>query len=53
MVVKPTDKNGCFERNQYGGGARVKRTGFPEQFAKELVKQSGDKLLMPQEEKKD
>ena len=40
-------------RNQYGGGARVKRTGFPEQFAKELVKQSGEKLLMPQEEKKD
>ena len=53
IVIKPTDENGTFLRTQYGHGARVKRTGFPEQYAKELVKQSGGKLLVPQEEKKD
>ncbi|MBR1389476.1 MAG: C69 family dipeptidase [Prevotella sp.] len=49
MAVKPTDENGTFKRNQYGGGARVQRPGFPESYAKELLKQTGDKLLVPKE----
>ena len=53
MVEKPTDEKGHFMRSPYGHGARVKRSGFPEQYAKELIKQSGEKLLVPQEEKKD
>ena len=53
MVVKPTDKNGSFERNQYGKGARVVRPGFPERYAKHHINHSGEKLLVPQEEKKD
>ena len=53
MAVKPTDKNGTFERTPYGNGARVKRPGFPEQYARELVKQTGTKYFVPKEEKKD
>ena len=49
MAVKPTDENGTFKRNQYGGGARVQRPGFSEQYARELVKQTGDKYLVPKE----
>jgi hypothetical protein len=49
IVVKPTDENGNFLRTPNGLGARVQRTGFPEQFAKDLVKQSGNKFLIPQE----
>ena len=48
-----SDKNGSFERNQYGKGARVVRPGFPERYAKHHINHSGEKLLVPQEEKKD
>ncbi|SEF92488.1 Dipeptidase [Xylanibacter ruminicola] len=52
MAVKPTDKNGAFERSPYGNGARVKRPGYPESYAKELLKLTGDKYKVPVEEKK-
>jgi len=52
MVVKPTDANGAFERSQYGHGKRVQRPGFPERFARELIKQTDTKFLVPKEEKK-
>lgn len=48
MIIKPTDKNGTFEKTQYGLGARPDRPGYPEKYAKELVKQSGDKFLVPE-----
>ena len=48
MIIKPTDKNGTFEMTQYGLGARPARPGYPEKYAKELVKQSGDKFLVPE-----
>ena len=48
MIIKPTDKNGTFEKTQYGLGARPVRPGYPEKYAKELVKQSGDKFLVPE-----
>ena len=48
MIIKPTDKNGTFEKTQYGLGARPARPGYPEKYAKELVKQSGDKFLIPE-----
>lgn len=51
MIIKPTDKNGTFEKTQYGLGARPARPGYPEKFAKQLVKQSGDKFLVPEEKK--
>ena len=52
MVVKPTDANGNFERSKYSHGARVKRPGYPEYYAKELLKQTGDKYKVPAKEKK-
>ena len=48
MIIKPTDKNGTFGKTQYGLGARPVRPGYPEKYAKELVKQSGDKFLVPE-----
>ncbi len=48
MIIKPTDKNGTFEKTPYGLGARPARPGYPEKYAKELVKQSGDKFLVPE-----
>jgi hypothetical protein len=47
MVVRPSDKDGRFERNKFGGGARVVRPGFPEAYAKDLIKQTGDKFVVP------
>ena len=51
MIIKPTDKNGNFEKTPYGLGARPARPGYPEKYAKQLVKQSGDKFLVPEEKK--
>lgn len=51
MIIKPTDKNGTFKKTPYGLGARPVRPGYPEKFAKQLVKQSGDKFLVPEEKK--
>jgi dipeptidase len=52
IVVKPTDENGRFERNKFGGGARVQRPGMPEQYAREFLHMTGDKFLVPEKEKK-
>ena len=49
MIIKPTDKNGTFEKTMEGLGARPVRPGYPEQYAKELIKQTGDKFLVPEE----
>ena len=51
MIIKPTDKNGNFEKTPYGLGARPARPGYPEKFVKQLVKQTGDKFLVPEEKK--
>ena len=51
MIIKPTDKNGTFEKTPYGLGATPVRPGYPEKFVKQLVKQSGDKFLVPEEKK--
>lgn len=51
MIIKPTDKNGTFKKTLYGLGATPVRPGYPEKFAKQLVKQSGDKFLVPEEKK--
>ena len=51
MIIKPTDKNGTFKKTPYGLGSTPVRPGYPEKFAKQLVKQSGDKFLVPEEKK--
>ena len=52
MVVKPTDANGSFKRTKYGNGAKVERPGYPKEYAREILKMTGDKLLVPKDEKK-
>ena len=49
MIVKPEDSNGTFLRTKEGLGAKVKRPGYPENYARELIKQTGDKFVCPAE----
>ena len=51
IVVKPTDEHGRFIRNKFGGGAKVVRPGFPDAYFRELLNQTGNKYLVPKEEK--
>ena len=46
MAVKP-EENGLFKRTKTGNGARVKRTGFPDGFAKKVVESTGNKYKHP------
>ena len=48
MIIKPTKKDGSFEKTPYGLGATPVRPGYPEKYAKELIKQTGDKFLVPE-----
>ena len=47
MAVKP-EENGAFKRTATGIGARVVRPGFPKPFAREYIRQTGDKYLSPE-----
>ena len=47
MAVKP-EENGVFKRTATGIGARVARPGFPKPFAREYIRQTGDKYLSPE-----
>ena len=42
MAVKP-EENGRFTRSKYGLGATVKRPGYPQRFARELIRQTGSR----------
>ena len=42
-VVRKTNPNGEFQRNSIGQPAGVIRTGYPEEFLKEYVKQTGNR----------
>ena len=46
MTVKP-EENGQFTRTKYGLGATVKRPGYSQKYARELVKQTGEKFQQP------
>ena len=48
MVVKP-EKDGKFLRTETGLGATVKRTGYPEKVAKQLVETTGNRFAVPEE----
>jgi len=49
MAVRPVNDKGQFQRSKYGLGARVQRPGYPEGFRRQLVRQTGDKYLKPEE----
>ncbi|RRD00849.1 dipeptidase [Prevotella sp. OH937_COT-195] len=46
MAEKP-EVNGKFELTPEGLGAKVKRPGFPEKYARKLIKETGDKFVQP------
>ena len=46
MTIKP-EKDGKFLRTSTGLGERVKRPSYSDYFKRELIKQSGDKFVMP------
>lgn len=46
MAVRP-EVNGKFEVTPEGLGARVKRTGFPEKYARKLIKETGNRYVQP------
>jgi len=48
MIVRP-EENGQFKKTEYGNPARVIRPGYPKAYARELVKQTGDKFEVPNE----
>lgn len=47
MAVKP-EKNGVFTRTKTGLGERVARPGYPEAFAREMIKATGDEYAVPE-----
>lgn len=47
MVVKP-EENGKFKRTPTGLGATVKRTGYSEKVAKQLVETTGNRFAVPE-----
>lgn len=49
MIVKPEDADGHFVRTKEGLGAKVRRPGYPERFARELIRQTGDRYAYPEE----
>ena len=48
MVVKP-EENGHFKRTENGLGAAVKRPGFPTPYARQLIRQTGNRYVVPGE----
>ena len=48
MIIRP-EENGHFTRDKYGLGSRPKRPGYPEEFKRALINQTGDKYLCPEE----
>ena len=49
MIVKPEDENHRLMRTPEGHGVRVVRPGYPERYARELVRQTGNKFESPAE----
>ncbi len=47
MIVRP-EKDGKFTRTKYGLPSRVARPGYPESYARKLIKDTGDKFVQPE-----
>lgn len=47
-VIRRTHPDGSFQRNSIGQPAGVIRPGYPEDFLREYVKQTGDRYKMPE-----
>lgn len=42
------EKNGVFERNPYGNPANPDQPGYPDSWKKQVIRDTGDKLLVPE-----
>ncbi|MBE6264290.1 MAG: dipeptidase [Prevotella sp.] len=47
MIVRP-EKDGKFTRTKYGLPSCVARPGYPESYARKLIKDTGDKFVQPE-----
>ena len=47
-VIRRTGKDGRFERNAIGQPAGIIRPGYPVDFLREYVKQTGERYKMPE-----
>jgi len=47
MAEKKTDENGNFLKTKYGYSESPSRPGYPESFRKTIIKETGNKYLMP------
>ena len=48
MTSKP-EENGQFTKTEYGFASTVKRPGYPERYARQLVKKMGQRYAVPEE----
>ena len=48
MARRPVDENGRFKRGKHGLGATVERPGYPEPYARRLVKEAGERYQLPE-----
>lgn len=48
MAVKRTDENGQYEKTPGGDPKPVLRPGYPESYKRLIIKETGDRFLMPQ-----
>ena len=46
MAVKPTEDGGAIKRTETGYGASPVRPGYPENFNRRVVKETGGRYLM-------
>jgi len=49
MCIKKENDRGSFKDNGYGQAAPPIRPGYPDAYKKQIIKQTGDKYLIPQE----
>ncbi len=47
MTMKPEDEQGRFTRTPNGLGSTVKRFGYGSRFARDLIRQTGSKFVLP------
>ena len=47
FVIK-SEKNGKIERSNTGLAGKITRPGYPQEYLKQIVEQTGDKYLIPQ-----
>jgi len=48
MAVKRTDENGQYEKTPGGDPKPTLRPGYPESYKRLIIKETGDRFLIPQ-----